>query len=285
MSHEGTPPSSPWEDPDLLTQLYRMYRDYFDKAEKKRRWSIREDIPWDQCNRSLHPAVADVVETFCAVELYLPDYVSKLIPQVRANRGRAWFVANWGYEESKHSLALGDWLLKSGHRTDEQMADLETCVFKEEYDLPHDNPLAMACYTTMQELATWVHYRNLRQVVNKLGGDPALDKILSLISIDERAHYDFFSRMTQVYLACDREKTLEQMRRVFNTFEMPAVNLLADSAKRAADVRALEIFNEHIFFGEVFEPYMAGMGLTKADLKQRNSKREVVVMRKSTSTP
>jgi hypothetical protein len=35
------------------------------------------------------------------------------MPQVRGSRGRAWFHANWGYEESKHSMALGDWLLRS----------------------------------------------------------------------------------------------------------------------------------------------------------------------------
>ena len=88
------------ESQPMLDSIYRLFRDYFDRAEKKRRWSIRDDIPWQQCNRSLNPAIADVVETFCAVELYLPDYLSKLLPQVRANRGRAWFLANWGYEES-----------------------------------------------------------------------------------------------------------------------------------------------------------------------------------------
>jgi acyl-[acyl-carrier-protein] desaturase len=107
------------ESPAVLAAIYRLFRDYFDMAEKKRRWSIRDDIPWTQCNRSLNPAVADVVETFCAVELYLPDYLSKLIPQVRANRGRAWMLANWGYEECKHSMALEDWLLHSRSRSDE----------------------------------------------------------------------------------------------------------------------------------------------------------------------
>src|SRR5262249_4047331 len=95
------------ENRAVLTTLYKLYRDYFDRAEKKRRWSLKDDIPWGQCNPALDPAVADVVQTFCSVELYLPDYLGKLLPQVRAVRGRAWFLANWGYEESKHSLALG----------------------------------------------------------------------------------------------------------------------------------------------------------------------------------
>jgi acyl-[acyl-carrier-protein] desaturase len=96
------------DNPELRVGLYRLYRDFFDRAEKKRRWSLADDIPWGQVNRYVDPAVIDVVESFCAVELYLPDYVAKALPLIRANKGWAWFHANWGYEESKHSLALGD---------------------------------------------------------------------------------------------------------------------------------------------------------------------------------
>jgi acyl-[acyl-carrier-protein] desaturase len=70
----------------LEADLLRLYRDYFDMAKRRRRWSLRDDVPWADCNPSLDPAVADVVESFLAVELYLPDYV------VRAGRrgaGRA----------------------------------------------------------------------------------------------------------------------------------------------------------------------------------------------------
>src|SRR5215212_12152887 len=126
------------EPPEVLTALYRLFREQFGQAERRRRWSL-DDIPWGECNRSLNPAIADVVQTFTAVELYLPDYLGKLIAQVRDNRGRAWFLANWGYEESKHSMALEDWLLKSGMRTDEQLADLHADVVAHEWDVPYDN--------------------------------------------------------------------------------------------------------------------------------------------------
>src|SRR6476469_3355982 len=173
------------ESPDLRSAVSRLYREFFDHAERKRRWSLADDIPWDKCNRSLSPAIADIVESFCAVELYLPDYIAKALPMIRANKGWAWFHANWGYEESKHSLALGDWLLRSGLRSDEQMADLEERVFAHEWDLPHDSARGMLIYGMVQELATWVHYRNLRQRVDECG-DPALSTVLNLIAVDER---------------------------------------------------------------------------------------------------
>jgi acyl-[acyl-carrier-protein] desaturase len=122
-------------NPELRVEFYRLYRDFFDRAERKRRWTVADDIPWESVNPKLDPSVADVVESFCTVEMYLPDYISKALPLIRANRGWAWFHANWGYEESKHSLALSDWLLKSKARTPEQLYDLEDQVFDHEWDL------------------------------------------------------------------------------------------------------------------------------------------------------
>ena len=277
QSNDAGPAPRP-EDSELLAQIYRLFREYFDKAEKKRRWSIKDDIPWSQCNRSLRPAIADVVDTFCSVELYLPDYLGKLIPQVRGNRGRAWFLANWGYEESKHSMVLADWLLKSGHRTEEQMADMESHVWEREWNLPQDSARGMACYSMLQELATWMHYRNLRTIAGQSGGDPALEKLLTLISVDERAHYDFFKDLVKLYLDFDRPGTLDQLRRVANDFAMPAYDLLADSDRRAAAVQSLGIFDERLFMYAVFEPCLAAIGVTKAELRRRNSRREQVLI-------
>src|SRR3954467_3575868 len=169
------------EDPRLRMVLYKLFRDFFDKAERRRRWSLAEDIPWDQTNKNLSPEIADVVESFCAVELYLPDYVSKALPLIRKNRGWSWMHANWGYEEAKHSLALGDWLLKSGHRSEEYMADLEGKGCAREWNRPPDNPLGMLVYAMVQEEATFLNYRNLRDRVTALGGDPALEKALQLM--------------------------------------------------------------------------------------------------------
>src|SRR5256885_7329414 len=156
--------------PDLEREMWQLFRDFFDLAEKKRRWRVADDIPWDQCNPRLKPVIADVVETFCAVELYLPDYSAKILPKVRHSKGRAWFYANWGYEESKHSLALSDWLLRSGHRTEEEMADLDEKVFAREWNLPLGHHLGMLAYAMVQEHATFLNYRNLKQRVIAKGG-------------------------------------------------------------------------------------------------------------------
>jgi acyl-[acyl-carrier-protein] desaturase len=260
----------------LEQAYYRLYRDFFDQAEKKRRWSLRDDIPWDQVNPAMSPAIADIIESFCAVELYLPDYVAKNLPRMRTTRGRAWHYLNWGYEESKHSLALGDWLLRSGARTEEQMADLEREVFQHEWHLPHDNALAMVMYGMVQELATWLNYRNLRHHVDAIG-DPALSKVLGFILVDERAHHDFYRRITLMYLERDREGTIEQLRRVIGSFAMPALYMLAESRHRVEAIRALKVFDADIFYRDVVRPLLEKLGVSWSEFRMRNPERKSLV--------
>jgi acyl-[acyl-carrier-protein] desaturase len=254
--------------PELEGALWRLFRDYFDKAERKRRWRVADDIPWDDCNPNLAPAVADVVESFCAIEMYLPDYISKILPVVRKSRGRVWFYANWGYEESKHSMALGDWLLKSKHRTDEYMADLDSRVFANEWNLPQDNHLGMLAYAMVQEQVTFLNYRNLRSRVKSMGGDPALDKLLGYVSIDEAAHHVFFKECFELFLKFDRPSALAALRRVIEEFQMPAIHdLLDNSEARIARIREMEIFNEDIFYRDVMFRVLEDLGISKREFR------------------
>jgi acyl-[acyl-carrier-protein] desaturase len=254
--------------PALECEMWQLFREFFDLAEKKRRWRVGDDIPWDQCNPALKPAIADVVETFCAVELYLPDYSAKILPKVRHSKGRAWFYANWGYEESKHSLALSDWLVKSGHRSEEYMADLEQKVFAREWNLPHDNHLGMLAYAMVQEEATFVNYRNLRERAKAAGGDPALERLLGFLAVDEKAHHSFFRDCLRLYLRFDRAAVIDQLRRVMNDFQMPVVHdLLDDSKSRVAAVRGLGLFDADVYYREVYLPVLASLGISRHEMR------------------
>jgi len=253
--------------PELERALYQLYRDYFDKAEKKRRWSLRDDVPWDEVNPGLNPALADVVESFCAVELYLPDYVWNTMAKFRSSRAWSWFYANWGYEESKHSLALEDWLLRSRQRTDEQMADLQGKVYAHEWNMPQDNPVAMIAYAMVQELATGLNYRNLRLHVDRQG-DPALSKLLGYLSVDEQSHHNFFLKAIRLFMEHDRADTLRQVHRVLHNFAMPAIYELVDSRKRVAEIKALQIFDNYIYYKDVYQPVLAALGVTRREFKR-----------------
>ena len=254
---------------DLEPVLWRLYRRFFDQAERRRRWSIEKDIPWMQCNSNLDPVIADVVESFCAVELYLPDYLVHAMPWPRPSRASTWFYANWGYEESKHSLALHDWLLKSGLRSEERMADLEGEIFRHPWQLPHDNVVAMLAYAMVQERATALNYRNLRRRTQERGGDPALEKLLMLLAVDEQTHHNFFLSSVRLYLQHDRDGTLEQLRRVMHAFAMPAIYGLADGRQRVARIKELEIFNDELYVREVYLPILEDLGVRRSEMRNR----------------
>src|SRR5438309_3189985 len=177
--------------PQFENRFYDLYLDFFHRAESERRWNVQKDIPWGECNPNVTDAITLIVESFCAVELFLPDYTSKILHLVRKSRGRAWFQLNWGYEESKHSMALEEWLVRSGKRSPQEVRDFAGMILEREWELPFETPRQMMIYTTFQELSTGLNYKNLRRKAIAQR-DTALATALSLIARDESAHYQFF---------------------------------------------------------------------------------------------
>ena len=80
----------------MRDQVYRVYLDFLETAEKKRHWNVFTDVPWDKLDPD--KATADVgqcVEIFCTEELYVPDYTSRGLDLSRAVFGTAWFQTCW----------------------------------------------------------------------------------------------------------------------------------------------------------------------------------------------
>lgn len=268
-----TDPYARPDDPILEPAMWRLFRNFFEMSERRRRWSIEKDIPWTQCNKNLDPALADVVESFCAVELYLPDYLVNAMPWSRPSRARTWFYANWGYEEAKHSIALHDWLLRSGHRNEEWLTDLEGKIYEHPWQMPHDNVPAMLAYAMVQERATALNYRNLRRRVQEDGGDPALEKLLMLLAVDEQTHHSFFMGTVRLFLDLDRDSTIEQLRDVMNHFAMPAIHSLADGRQRIAHIREMKIFDDEAYLLEVYYPILKELGVERSEMRARKLKK------------
>jgi acyl-[acyl-carrier-protein] desaturase len=250
--------------------FFQNYMRFFRLAEERRRWNIWRDIPWERANPNASPLVADIVQAFSAVEMFLPDYTSKILHLIRKSRGRAWFQANWGYEESKHSLTLAEWLVRSGKRSEEGMRAYENSLLDNgEWKLPFDEPRQMVIYTMIQELATWLNYTNLRKLVEIGGseGDPALSRALLLISADEKTHYDFFRKGVKVYLDHEPEETIADVRYVLDNFQMPAHTLIPGWDERARQIQSVGIYGPRQYLSKVYKPILRDLALTKADME------------------
>jgi len=253
-------------------QFFDNFLKFFHQAEERRRWNIERDIPWDQANRTTSEATAKIVETFSAVEMYLPDYTAKMLHMIRRSRGRAWFQANWGYEESKHSLTLDRWLIASGNRTPEQMEAYADQLLGEEWELPFDHPRQMIVYTMIQELATWLNYKQLREQAQK-EGDGALTKALQFISRDEAVHYDFFRKGVKLFMEHEPAETVADIAYVFDHFQMPARYQIPDYEERARLIAEAGIFSARDYVKQVKRPIIEDLGL-EAHFKKRLPRKE-----------
>jgi hypothetical protein len=110
-------------------------------------------------------------------------------------------------------------------------------------------------------------------------GDPALSRMLALITVDERCHHAFYRSVVQLFLELDRKETLEQFRRVLLTFAMPAVHMLADSRRRVQAIKNLGIFDEDVFMHEVYHPILTALGVQHRELRQPTLTRKSAVIK------
>jgi acyl-[acyl-carrier-protein] desaturase len=251
--------------------FYDLYLEYFHKAEENRRWNVLQDIPWEKITSNPDPAIAQVLQSFMAVELYLPDYTSKLTHLLRKSRGRAWFQANWGYEESKHSLVLEMWLTRSGYKTADEIRAFEEEILSREWNLPYETPLEMMLYTTLQEFATSLNYRGLRKLAVS-SSDPALDKLLTLLARDETGHFEFFKNGVLLYMKMDRDLVLEKLNGVIRTFRMPAQSLIPNWSEQDQLIRKLGIFDDRIYMRDVVQPVLKALGIEAHELREARSR-------------
>jgi acyl-[acyl-carrier-protein] desaturase len=256
--------------PDIERQLYQQYVDFFDRAERERRWNPLRDIPWGEARPEISEELVVVAETFCAVESYLPDYVAKGINLVRGHFGQAWFAANWAYEESKHALVLMEYLMRSGRRTPEQLLDFQSTLKSREWSLPFTSAPQMTLYGCLQEMATFVIYCK-QEARAKREGDGALAAIFRLIARDELAHTRFYEDVIKVLLVEDRAGTLADLAKVVREFEMPGVSLVPDYDRRIEVMREAGI-DRSVFLQKVFFPVLKRLGTNRAELIAHSSR-------------
>ncbi|WP_433688065.1 acyl-ACP desaturase [Micromonospora carbonacea] len=245
--------------------LYRRYMEFFEIAERKRRWSVFDDLPWDLADRTVHnPELALCAETFCAVESYMPDYVAEGLNLVRESFGQAWWHVNWGYEEAKHALSLREYLVRTGQRTAEHMLDFEAEALSRRWKLPFPTIRQMVCYGALQEKTTWMIYRR-QMVAAREAGDELLASVYRFISRDEAAHGGFYLDVIGACLAQDRDGTIADLHRVSSRFTMPAYDLIPDYDRRVEVMRSIGI-NRTVFLREVFLPMLNRVGVSRREI-------------------
>ena len=171
--------------------LFGKYADFFRVGERERRWNLWNDVPWEAAKADAGDSLTEAVLEAYTHELYLPDYVTVTLHTLRASRGRAWFVTRWAYEEGKHLLALSEWLLRTGKRTDRELDEMSDRLLGETQWIPAvSDPVGLMAQTMAREREEIERYRALRAAAQS-EGDSALTLVCDRLLIDEEAHYAF----------------------------------------------------------------------------------------------
>lgn len=244
---------------------YRVYLDFLEIAEKKRRWNIFDDIPWDRLDVSkATDAVAQRVELFCTEELYVPDYSSEGLDLSRTLFGMAWFQTRWAFEESKHGLAFREYLTRSGLRSEAEFAALERETFSRRWQLPFQTTRQMACYGALQESATYTAYNQQRNIARSTG-DQVLEAIFFLVGRDEAAHAGFYRAVIQLDLAENRGATIADLAHVLSNFKMPGDGLIPNYVRRLHSSGAG--ISPRLFLERVVWPLLNKLEISREEMK------------------
>ena len=67
------------------------------------------------------------------------------------------------------------------------------------------------------------------------------------------------------------------MRRVMNNFAMPAIGDFADGQQQIAQIQALDIFSEDIYYREVYLPILASLGVSRKEMRNHLPSRKSAV--------
>ncbi len=257
--------------PKFGDSVYRIYLEFLETAETKRRWNIFNDIPWDKLDLAkTTDTTAQCVETFCAEEMYVPDYSSNGLQLSRSMFGIAWFQTCWAFEESRHGLVFREYLTRSGLRSEAEFDALQVEIFKKAWSLPFKTTRQMACYGALQEGATYTAYKAQKEKA-RCAGDVVLEAIFHYVGRDEAAHGGFYRAIVELELAHDREGTIADLAYVLSEFRMPGDGLIPNYQERLRTSGAG--ISPRAFLEQVVLPTLKTVGTTRAELKLANRKR------------
>jgi acyl-[acyl-carrier-protein] desaturase len=263
--------------------VYRLYLDFLETAEKKRSWSIFDDIPWDHIDYSKATETnAQRVEIFCSEELYVPDYSSKGLEMVRSMVGIACFQTRWAFEESKHGLVFREYLTRSGLRSEAEFEALEAGVFAKSWKPPHTTPRKMECYGALQESATYVAYAVQKENA-RCAGDKLLEAIYHFVGRDEAAHAGFYRGIVHLELSRDRHGTVADLADVVSSFKMPGDGLIPNYRHRLNTSGAG--ISPRIFLEDVVRPLLTTLQISRQELKQALKNRKTMVQNRTNCQP
>ena len=260
-------PTSPWEE-EFGWRVEQTFWTFFNRSEDpegwNRRWVIERDVPWEQIAREpLSKDAALLIESFYAVESYLPDFAEKGLGYYRSMVGLSNSHINWSYEELKHGRTLQLVLERSGARTREETRDFRLDLARREWTLPYPTARKMLIYAAFQEKETNRNYEHLREMLSGQEAHGAA-QALRIIGRDEAFHNAFYKEIVRMLLEYDEVGTAQDIQQVAQSFRMPAQHLMPNMEERVLIMVRNKIFGKRQVRDEAIIPTIKAFGFRDA---------------------
>ena len=210
-------------------------RGYFTAVAQARTWTVEDrDFPWHHADAGrLTEGQRSAVEFVTVIEDHLPGYFAVYTEHFPAdgsvdpavfehNRELYHFTVRWAAEEDTHARALARYQEASGLASADALRRALVVPGRQPFDLPYDHPVQFFAYALVQEKATQIYYRQLRDVV----ADPVLGALLTRLARDEARHFAFMADVVTRYLRSAGEDVVDPVRDVVATFRMPLADTL-----------------------------------------------------------
>lgn len=194
----------------------------------KQEWSFYDYMPWERGSSEekkivLPQPLVTAIETSMLTELNLPWYTTYLADMFKDGIAPLQdFIYDWVSEEEQHSTALETYLVLNGSVETNKLSSLKKEMLVAGWDSTLAHPVAVMAYTSIQELATVVFYRNIAQTARSY--DTTLEKLLIRLANDESLHYAFYNQAIEAHLELDPD-LIVYIAPVIKSFKMPGAVL------------------------------------------------------------
>lgn len=208
-------------DKETERELYTLYKDHFARADAERHWNPWSSLDWVVETSMPSQALVDAVLALWRDATLLPDYAALNQNLLRASRGRAWFWTHWSYEESKHLVALQEWLTRKGGWDDAALATAsEELLSRYRWEPPCDEATCVCVDALLYELSQIERLEALATQATA-EGESTLAQLTGFLIADDHAQRDYLAKALQVIGKHYPERLSEAIQIVAASHEAP----------------------------------------------------------------
>ena len=220
-----------------------------------------EKEPWQPADSRLGGIAQTALELNLLTEDNLPSYHFSLMEMFGGEGPWGEWIRRWTAEEGRHSIAIRDYLTvtRGVDPTGLERARMDH-VARGYYPKEMPSPLDGLVYVTLQELATRIAHRNTGAIT----GDPAAERLMARIALDENLHYVFYRDVAAAAIEIDASSMVLAMHRQILGFTMPGLEL-PGFREKAIRIASAGIYDLRIHHDQVLVPVLKKWRLAELD--------------------